>query len=170
MARTGGRLRGETAVRHRGRDRSRGRKDVRHCGRERSSRNHRNGPQSRAKTQTHMFGVEHAAGLQKNEAAANTNHTAPAMTYGRLPGAVNGQPQMRQWYGAHHGSKNHNQHRMIGREIRLQRVLSDIWCVQITGIGYAYSCRRRRIISSCSRGCLRNNKCGSRNWYMQSRL
>ena len=63
--RSGGRPGGETAVRHRARDRSSGRKDVRHCGRRhcgrgRSSRKHRNGPQSRANNQTHVLGGEHA--------------------------------------------------------------------------------------------------------------
>ena len=86
QVRTGGRFRGETAVRHRGRDRSRGRKDVRHCGRDRSSRKHRNGPQSRAKTQTHLIGGENASGLHKyrgsrrnqSHGASDDNIWAPA--------------------------------------------------------------------------------------------
>ena len=88
-------LGGETAVRHRGRDRSRGRKDVRHCGKDRSSRQHRNGLQSRAKTQTNMLGGEGADAPQKKEAGTEMNYTArPAMTYGCLAGAVNGQRQV----------------------------------------------------------------------------
>ena len=94
---TDGRPGGETAVRHRGRDRSRGRKDVRDSGKDRSSRQHRKGPQPRAKTQTHMLGGEDADAPQKKEAGTEMNYTArPAMAYGCLVGAVNGQRQVTQ--------------------------------------------------------------------------
>ena len=112
--RSGGRPGGGIAVRHCARDRSSGRKDVRHCGRYRSSRKHRNGPQSRATTPTHLLGGEDAARAQEKEAGADsdtkrhapveTNHTArPAVKHGFLIGGEVGQckvdrcgPQSRQ--------------------------------------------------------------------------
>ena len=125
--RSGGRPGGETAGRHRARERSSGRQNVRHCGRDRSSRKHRNGPQSRAKTQTHMLGGEHAVGPQKNEAGdetdkkrhapVETNNTSrPTVHHGLLSGREDGQCQvhsgpqtrlkLRMWVFTHGGLQN----------------------------------------------------------------
>ena len=184
--RSGRRPGGETAVRHRARERSSGRQNVRHCGRDRSSRKHRNGPQSRAKTQTHLLGGENAVGPQKNEAGADTEtkrhapvetHTTsrPTVKHGLLGGGEDGQCQvqsgpqsrlkLRMWVRSHGGVENPKRQIM-----RLQRVLSGKWYERLTISSALKSFGTSECRQSCNyevdscyslqSRCLRRSRCG----------